>query len=73
VLAQPDSWLYRSRVFVRRHRLGVAAGSVVALALLASTVFSWNQARIAQREALRAQATRDFVLGLYKQIGRAHV
>ncbi|MBQ0959869.1 protein kinase [Ideonella sp. 4Y11] len=68
VLAQPDSWLYRTRVFVRRHRLAVGAGSVVALALVASSVFSWNQARIAQREALRAQATRDFVLGLYKPV-----
>ncbi|MBQ0928997.1 serine/threonine-protein kinase [Ideonella alba] len=68
VLAQPDSWLYRSRVFVRRHRLAVAAGGVVALALVASSVFSWQQARLAQREALRAQATRDFVLDLYKPV-----
>ncbi len=68
VRARPDAWSYRARVFLRRHRAGVALGAVVSAALLASTVFSWQQARLAEREALRARATRDFLLGLYKPV-----
>ena len=43
VVASPPSALYRSRKFVRRHRLGVAAGalmvSVLVIGLLTSTLF----------------------------------
>ena len=34
MLASPPSSIYRVRKFVRRHRIGVAAGGLVALALL---------------------------------------
>ena len=52
--ARPDSFGYRSGKFLRRHRIAVAAGSVVALALIATTIFSIQQAQRAQRESLRA-------------------
>ncbi|HEY2345472.1 MAG TPA: tetratricopeptide repeat protein [Xanthomonadaceae bacterium] len=55
VLAAPPSASYRMRKFVRRHKGSVAAGSLVALALLAGIVaFAW-QARIARHQADRAQ------------------
>jgi serine/threonine protein kinase len=52
--ARPDSFGYRTSKFVRRHRVGVAAGSVLVLALLATTALSITQARRAERESARA-------------------
>ncbi len=52
--ARPDAFTYRSAKFLRRHRLAVAATVVVALTLLATTIFSIQQAQTAQRESLRA-------------------
>jgi WD40 repeat protein/serine/threonine protein kinase len=40
VVASPPSVMYRSRKFVRRHRLGVAAGALVAAALIVGLVTS---------------------------------
>ena len=40
VVASPPSVVYRTRKFVRRHRLGVAAGSLVVAALVAGLVTS---------------------------------
>jgi len=56
ILARPDSWLYRSRTFVRRHRIGVAVSAAAALALIAATAFSVQQARIAREAARDAEA-----------------
>jgi eukaryotic-like serine/threonine-protein kinase len=58
LLARPDSLRYRAGKFVRRHRLGVAAGAVAVLGLLTGTVVAWRQARIA--EANRQRAERRF-------------
>ncbi|HTD28569.1 MAG TPA: serine/threonine-protein kinase, partial [Xanthomonadaceae bacterium] len=55
VLAAPPGAVYRMRKFVRRNRGAVAAGSLIAAALLAGIVaFAW-QARIAQQQAHLAQ------------------
>jgi hypothetical protein len=65
VLARPDSVLYRSGKFVRRHRFGVAAITLLIFTLgggLAGTVW---QARQARQEAQRAQAVKDFLIGLF--------
>ncbi len=60
VLAGPPSSLYRAGKFVRRHRLAVAAGAAVAVALMAgvvsSTLFGLREA--AQRRAAE-QARED--------------
>jgi len=56
ILARPDSWLYRSRMFVRRHRVGVAFSLLAAVALLAATAFSVQQARLARDAARDAEA-----------------
>ena len=54
--AQADSLRYRLGKFVQRHRLGVVAGALVAIALVAATAISLVQARRAERESLRATA-----------------
>jgi non-specific serine/threonine protein kinase/serine/threonine-protein kinase len=58
LLARPDTLRYRAGKFVRRHRIGAAAGTVAVLGLLTGTVVAWRQARIA--EANRERAERRF-------------
>ena len=55
VIARPDSWAYRSRKFVRRHRGGVAAGLITLLAIGAGLVGTITQASRAQQQAQRAE------------------
>ena len=55
VLASPPSTPYRVRKFIRRHRVGVAAGAAVGLALIAGIVgtsVGLVRAREAERKAL---------------------
>ena len=80
VLAQPDSLAYRVRKFIMRRRVPVAAGSVAALALLASSGAALQQADKARRqasaarqeteharqEAQRAQAVQGFLLEMFR-------
>lgn len=68
VSARPDSLWYRSSRFVVRHRIGVGLSAVVASVLVGSTLVSVHQSQVAQREAGRAKATRDFLLGIYKPV-----
>ena len=72
VLAHPDSLAYRARKFVARNRLAVAAGAAVTLALLLGTgLTAWQaglarqQAARATREARRARAVQQFLVGLF--------
>ncbi|MDB5969268.1 MAG: hypothetical protein JWQ90_1718 [Hydrocarboniphaga sp.] len=51
VLARRDSFGYRAGKYLRRHRVGVAAGAAVVLALLAGVVGTVWQARLAQQRA----------------------
>lgn len=53
VLAASDSWLYRTRKFIGRHRAGVA---LVLLALMASSGFVWRLA-VERSRAIEAEAT----------------
>jgi len=60
VVARPPSAAYRARKFVRRHRVGVAAAGVVALAVVAGAtlaVIGFVQAR-EQRDLARAAEAR---------------
>jgi len=48
VLAGPPSRFYRLRKYVRRHRVGVTAGSAIAVSLVAGfavSLFGWREAR----------------------------
>jgi serine/threonine protein kinase/Flp pilus assembly protein TadD len=50
VRASRDTFTYRSTKFLRRHRAGVAAVTLIALALIVGTGFAVWQARIAARQ-----------------------
>ena len=58
---------YRFGKFVSRHRVGVAATLVVFAVLLSATIYSTRQAQIARMQASRANAVRDFVVGVFEQ------
>lgn len=62
----PNTWRHVLR-FVGRHRLacGIAAG--LGLALIAASSLALLQGRLAQQEALRAKASRDFLLQMFEQ------
>jgi len=73
VLAGPPSATYRVKKFVRRHTLGVAASSLVTVAMIlgiAGTTTGMIRARNAEqaasREAETAQQVSDFLVGLFK-------
>jgi eukaryotic-like serine/threonine-protein kinase len=68
VSARPDSWWYRSSRFVRRHRVGVGLGALIASLMLASTLLSVHQSQLAEHEARRARAALDFLQGLYRPV-----
>jgi serine/threonine protein kinase len=59
VSARQDSLAYRTRKFLRRHRLGAAAAALVALALLGGLAATVWQARIASEHARIAEAERQ--------------
>ena len=63
LVARPDSAIYRLSKFVRRHRLGVAAGGVAALALAAGIgVVVW-EARKTEHQRVQAEGLIEFMLG----------
>lgn len=74
VSARSAGWLHHLGLFVRRRPLGAAAAAVFVLALAGGgTAVGWlgsrlDQQRIAtEREATRAAALRDFVIGLVEK------
>ncbi len=66
VEARPPSRLYKTRKFVRRHRIGVGIAAAVTVAILASTAFAVVQMRTAQRQRDRATHVSDFLISLFK-------
>lgn len=58
VIATRDTPTYRLRKFVRRHRVGVAAGAIVVLSLLVGAGVAIWQARAAREAARRAEIER---------------
>ena len=71
VQARAQSVGYRLRKYLRRHRWALATGSLTAVVLgLALAIVAW-QAREAVREAGRAQAMQDFMVGLFENAGGA--
>jgi serine/threonine-protein kinase len=72
VSARPNSRAYRAGRFVRRHRYGVAAATLAVVALLAGFAGAAWQAERAREEARRANAVRDFLLGIFEQNSVRH-
>ena len=64
VAARPSTAGYRARRFVRRHRVGVAAAALVALAVVGGAGAALWQARAARAEADKATATSDFLVSV---------
>lgn len=66
VLARGDAAAYRAWRFVSRHRMGVGATAAVAVALVAGAGAALWQARIADREAAKAVAIKDYLVGIFR-------
>ena len=73
VAAHPPSRLYRTRKFVQRHRGAVAASVLMLLGLGAAFGLTLWQAKVAreaqshaERDAARANATRDFLISVFR-------
>ena len=56
VRAQPDTVVYRTRKFVYRHRVGVAAAAMVLISMVVAVTSTAWQARIARAERGRAES-----------------
>ena len=69
VMARPQGMRYRMGKFGFRHRWVLATTVLVALVLSSAFVMVAWQAREAVREASRAQALQDFVIGLFERAG----
>jgi len=63
VAARPDTLAYVLAKFVRRHRLGVAAGAVVATALTIGIGVALWEANEAKRQRVQAEGLIEFMLG----------
>ncbi len=77
VKAQPDSLGYRTQKFVRRNRGAVATAGFTMFAILAgvaTTAWQANEARkqteIARSEAQKANAIRDYMVNMFRAVGR---
>jgi non-specific serine/threonine protein kinase/serine/threonine-protein kinase len=73
VLASPPGTAYRLRKFVKRHRAGVIAGTLVALAMIAGTTLATlgmlravRAEQLAREEAATANLVSQFLQGLFK-------
>jgi eukaryotic-like serine/threonine-protein kinase len=66
VRARADSVAYRARKFLGRHRLAAAGAAVLFLSLAAGLAGTLWQARATSREAAKARAVKDFVVGLFR-------
>jgi serine/threonine-protein kinase len=74
ITARAESATYRLAKFVRRHRVGVAAATVVVVSLVAGLgVALWQaehareQAALAQQEAARAERVKQFLVSIFRQ------
>ncbi len=67
VVARPDSFAYRSRLFIARHRLAVSAAALFFLTVIALTVTALVLAARARREAASADSVSTFLTDLFQQ------
>ena len=65
VLARGDDRRYRAGLFLRRHRLPLAAGALVALALATGLGVALWQADVARGQAQRATAVQRFLVQIF--------
>ena len=72
VTARPDRLGYRAGKFVRRHRVGVAAGIALFLSLLGGLAATLWQSREATREAARAERVTEFLISIFREADPEH-
>ncbi len=66
LVARGDSWGYRSRTFIKRHKASVASGVTLAMALAGFGVGMGILARRANREREIAQQEAQFLAGMFQ-------
>ncbi len=78
ISARPDTLGYRARMFVMRNRLAVTLGSVALIGVIGGAgVAAWQahearqEAAIAQAEAAKANAVKQFLVDLFEQANGA--
>ncbi len=78
ISARPDTLGYRARMFVSRNRLAVALASVALIAVIGGAgVAAWQahearqNAAVAQAEAAKANAVKQFLVDLFEQANGA--
>ena len=59
---------YRGRKFVGRNRIAVSAAGVVCLAVVAGAGVATWQARLARAEQARAEAVKDFIASIFRDV-----
>jgi eukaryotic-like serine/threonine-protein kinase len=72
VVARPDTLSYRTRKFVRRHRVGVSAAGLVVLLVAGFIVSLIVQGRRIARERDKAQYSLSFLLDTFKDADPYH-
>ncbi len=66
VSARPDSWSYRARKLVSRHKPSFAIALAAAIALVVFTTTLWLQRNRILREQLRANEVAEFMIDLFE-------
>ncbi len=64
VLAHQDTVAYRAAKFVRRNKVGVSAALIILFTLIGGIVATLKEARTAERERAKAEATSTFLQGM---------
>ena len=67
VLAQADSFAYRTRKFVRRHWIGLAAATTIVLLITLGVAGVLWQAQQTRTEARKATAVKDFLISIFQR------
>jgi serine/threonine-protein kinase len=63
VMAQPETWTYQLRTFLKRHYISVATAAGVAIALIVLTTVAVRQAHRADEQRARAEQVTTFITG----------
>jgi len=69
ILARAPTWRYRAGKWLRRHALASALGTFSLLLLISGMFFLNAQRERASLAAARAEATQDFLIGLFEEAG----
>jgi len=72
VQARAASLRYRAGKFLRRNRLAVGIGGTALIAVIVGALVALSQANLARVEARKANAIRDFLVGVFERSSVAH-